>query len=109
MGGQPIPVDHCTTGLTETCPEFRPYGSGGPYQVPSKPNVVDTAMTQFGMGGAYPPPHQSPPQLSSSSVAAVGEKQQQLHAFWAKQYVMIEVTTDFKNYILPPTRINKIV
>ncbi|KAK1314126.1 hypothetical protein QJS10_CPA06g00870 [Acorus calamus] len=48
--------------------------------------VVGTAVTQFGMGGAYPPPHQSPPQPSSSSVAATGEKQQQLHAFWAEQY-----------------------
>ncbi|KAK1321664.1 hypothetical protein QJS10_CPA03g01895 [Acorus calamus] len=58
-----------------------PYGCGGPYQ----------------------------PQSSSSSITAASEKQQQLHAFWVKQYVEIEATTNFKNHSLPPVRIQKIV
>ncbi|KAK1280547.1 hypothetical protein QJS04_geneDACA014305 [Acorus gramineus] len=66
--------------------------------------VVGTAVTQIGMGGAYPPPRQPPPQSSSSSTAAAGEQQQQLHAFWAEQYAEIEATTAFKNHSLPPPR-----
>ncbi|KAK1294954.1 Nuclear transcription factor Y subunit C-9 [Acorus calamus] len=38
-----------------------------------------------------------------------GEKQQQLHAFWAEQYIEIEATTNLKNHSLPTARIKKIV
>ncbi|KAK1303057.1 hypothetical protein QJS10_CPB12g00643 [Acorus calamus] len=51
-----------------------PTAAAAPTKYQANPMVDGTAVTQFGMGGAHAPPHQSPPQSSSSPVAA-GEQQ----------------------------------
>ncbi|KAK1289114.1 Nuclear transcription factor Y subunit C-9 [Acorus calamus] len=87
----------------------RPYGSGGPCQVPSKPNGCLHRHDPIRHGWRLPSPTLVAIPIVIVVVAAAGEKQQQLHVFWAEQYVEIEVTTDFKNHSLRPARIKKIV